>query len=172
MPLVSGRCPGPALILLHATCRKKQDDSTQENEDFYWFHSSTLSFVFKKVVVLEGRLEVSSHGFLLSVLSCQFYALTGKSVGTHGEMVFLPSFLSWNCRSDTVMSRVNAKYPIWVFRQSFMAMSMSPRGSGRASPSQIWKICRHQRWGRRRVRPPCVLSSGTFAPGATWVPFV
>ena len=98
--------------------------------------------------------------------------MTGKSVGTHGETDFFPSFLSWNCLSDTVMSRVNAKYPIWVFRQSFMAMSMSPRGSGRASPSQMWKMLPPSTMGKKTCSTSMRFVSGTFAPGATWVPFV
>src|SRR5208337_4893762 len=68
------------------------------------------------------------------------YAFAGISDGINGLIVFLPGRYSRNCRSETVRSRVNAKYPICVFRQRFIAISMRPRGSGRASPSQMWKM--------------------------------
>ena len=40
------------------------------------------------------------------------YTFTGKSDETHGVIDCFPERISWNCRSETVMSRVKAKYPI------------------------------------------------------------
>ena len=76
---------------------------------FPWSGTSTA----KKNGSEKVSAVVTTHTLSLPPLCfLSVYALTGKSVGTHCDRDFFPSFLSWNCRSDTVMSRVNAKYPI------------------------------------------------------------
>lgn len=94
------------------------------------------------------------------------------SLLTHSDIRFLSGLYSRNCRSATVRSRVNAKYPIWVSRQSFQAMSIRPRGSGLDSPSQIWKMFPPSTMGKNTCSMSILFESGIFAPGATCVPFV
>ncbi len=87
-------------------------------------------------------------------------------------MDFFDERISWNWRSETVISRVNAKYPIWVLRQKLHRHVHESTWIRTCFTQPDMENVTPINNGEEYMLDFHAFGERDICPGATWVPFV